>query len=74
MATDFLTAETRHQPNDQRADHRYHHRSDAKRGMADLQIGQGEGAEIGQVGDQADELQQDQAGDQATGADWHRDR
>ena len=71
VAADLLAAVARHQADDQRADHRHHHRGKPERRILQLQIGERELAEIGDVGGKPDQLQQRDAGKQRRRGDHH---
>src|SRR6185312_7476936 len=69
MAADLLAAIACHQADDQRAGHRHQGRRQAKRGLAEREVAQGEAAEIGDIGAEADQVEQDDAAEDTGGAD-----
>ena len=58
VAADLLAAVARHQADDQRAGHRHQHRPKAERRVLQLELGEAEAAEIGNVGGKPDQLKQ----------------
>ncbi len=73
VAADLLGAVTRHQADDQRADHRHADGPKAERRILQAHFSEAEAAEIGDVGGEFDQREQGDAGEYARGCHDHGD-
>src|SRR6185437_10072512 len=73
MAADLVGAVAGHQSDDDAADDGDGHGSHPEGGVAERQVRERQPAEVGDVGEEADEIEQYQAGDRTGGADQNGD-